>query len=278
MDKLEIFKTIAAEVNRGDLVFPTSVDSSLRLQKALDDPDCHVDAAAKMIAADPLLSARTVALANSVAYNRSGNEVTNVRLAVNRLGFRTLKAMLASVIVRQLNSQVKDPALKAKAAQLWEHSAHVSSLAQVIARQVTKVDPETAIFAGIVHEVGGFYLISRAEEFPGLLDGEPATWIEYGERLIGRGIMRRLSIPESVMQAVEALWHGVCSFPPESLGDTLILANDIAPVLSPLHNSEGDKIARFSRRINFEFEDGNFQDVMSDSEEQIDSLTAALML
>ncbi|MBC3918312.1 HDOD domain-containing protein [Undibacterium sp. CY18W] len=278
MDKLEIFKTIAAEVNRGDLVFPTSVDSSLRLQKALDDPDCHVDAAAKMIAADPLLSARTVALANSVAYNRSGNEVTNVRLAVNRLGFRTLKAMLASVIVRQLNSQVKDPALKAKAAQLWEHSAHVSSLAQVIAKQVTKVDPETAIFAGIVHEVGGFYLISRAEEFPGLLDGEPATWIEYGERLIGRGIMRRLGIPESVMQAVEALWHGVCAFPPESLGDTLILANDIAPVLSPLHNNEGDKIARFSRRINFEFEDGNFQDVMSDSEEQIDSLTAALML
>jgi hypothetical protein len=31
---------------------------------------------------------------------------------------------------------------------------------------VTGVNEDTALFAGIVHEVGGFYLLSRAEEFP----------------------------------------------------------------------------------------------------------------
>ena len=38
------------------------------------------------------LAARTVAIANSVTYNRSGNDVTNVRAAVQRVGFRTLGA------------------------------------------------------------------------------------------------------------------------------------------------------------------------------------------
>ncbi|MBC3910968.1 MULTISPECIES: HDOD domain-containing protein [Undibacterium] len=278
MDRLEIFKSIAAEVNRGDIVFPTNVEASLKLQRILDDPDCHIDTAAKLIMADPLLSARTVAIANSAAYRRSTNEITHVRLAVNRLGFRTLKAMLAAVIVRQLNSKVTDPVLKAKADRLWEHSAHVSSLAQVIAKQVTRVDPETAMFAGIVHEIGGFYLISRAEEFPGLLDGEPEIWIEYGERMIGRGIMRQLNIPESVMNAVEAMWHGVCAFPPESLGDTLILANDIAPVLSPLHDVDREYNKRFARRLNFDTEDSSFQIIMEEQEEQIDTLATALMM
>jgi len=47
-----------------------------------------------------------------------------------------------------------------------EHTAHVASLAHVIARRVTRLDPETALFAGIIHEVGGFYLLSRVKDHP----------------------------------------------------------------------------------------------------------------
>jgi HD-GYP domain-containing protein (c-di-GMP phosphodiesterase class II) len=88
------------------------------------------------VQAEPLLAARTVAIANSVTYNRAGNDVTNVRAAVQRVGFRTLGALAASVIVRQLSSEITDPALRARADQLWRHSAHVAALAQVIARRV----------------------------------------------------------------------------------------------------------------------------------------------
>ena len=41
--------------------------------------------------------------------------------------------------------------------------------ARVLARRVTRQNPDAAFFAGIVHEVGSFYLISRAADFPGLL-------------------------------------------------------------------------------------------------------------
>ncbi|EEF25376.1 conserved hypothetical protein, partial [Ricinus communis] len=65
MDRLDAFKLIAAQASRGELTFPANVNASLRLQQALNDPDCHTESAARLIQADPLLSARSVAIANS---------------------------------------------------------------------------------------------------------------------------------------------------------------------------------------------------------------------
>lgn len=276
MDRLDIFRQIAIQAGKGELTFPVNVNATLRLQTALNDPNCHIDAAARMVMAEPLLAARTVGVANSVAYNRSGMEITNVKAAVGRLGFHTLRTMVAAVIVRQLSSQITDPALKAKAAQLWQHTAHVAALAQVIAKRVTKIDPDTAMFAAIVHEVGGFYLISRAEEFPGLLDGDPEDWVEYGEKLIGRGVLKKLDVPAPVMQALEALWSSIHALPPETLGDTLLLANDLAPIVSPLHQKEGST-RQAQADIDFVIGDTTLSAILAESSEEIASLTAALL-
>ncbi|MBS0307441.1 MAG: HDOD domain-containing protein [Proteobacteria bacterium] len=277
MDRLEAFRNIAAEAGRGDLVFPTNVNASLKIQQVLNDPDCHLDTASKLVMTEPLLSARTVAIANSVAYNRSGNEITNVNMAVMRLGFRTLRSLVAAVVVRQLGNKPTNPTLRAMSNQLWQHTAHVAALSHVIARKVTFVDPETAMFAGIVHEVGGFYLLSRAEEFPGLLDGDPEDWIEYGEKLIGRGVLKKLSVPEQVTEAVEALWYGFRAMPPVTLGDTLLLANDLAPVSSPLHARAGATTEQTATTIDFAVGEGTLHDILEESSEEVNTLTAALM-
>jgi HD-like signal output (HDOD) protein len=276
MDRLDAFKSIAAQAGRGDLTFPTSVDATLKLQRALNDPELHADEAARLVQAEPLLAARTVAIANSVAYNRSGNAVTSVRAAVQRVGFRPLNALAAAVIVRQLDSKITQPDLRAKADQLWRHSAHVAALSQVIARRVTHVDPETALFAGIVHEVGGFYLLSRAAEFPGLLDGEPEEWIEYGEMAIGRGVLKKLGVPAPVFEAIEAMWNGLRALPPETLGDTLMLANDLAPLDSPLHVRAGATTRQSAATIDFVTGDGTLAAILKESADEVKSLTAAL--
>lgn len=277
MDRLEAFRSIAAEASRGDLVFPTNVNASLKIQQVLNDPDCHLDTASKLVMTEPLLSARTVAIANSVAYNRSGNEITSVNMAVMRLGFRTLRSLVAAVVVRQLGNKPTNPALRTMATQLWQHTAHVAALSHVIARKVTFVDPETAMFAGIVHEVGGFYLLSRADEFPGLLDGDPEDWVEYGEKLIGRGVLKKLSVPEPVTEAVEALWYGFRAMPPVTLGDTLLLANDLAPVPSPLHARAGATTQESASTIDFTVGEGTLSSILEESSDEVNTLTAALM-
>lgn len=277
MDRLEAFRTIASQVHRGDLVFPTNVNASLKIQRTLDDPTCHLEAAAKLIAGEPLLSARTVAMANSVAYNRSGAEITNVRNAVMRMGFGTLRSLAMSLVMRQFGSQIKNPEVRAKADQLWEHTAHVAALSQVIARRVTKVDPETAMFAGIIHDIGGFYLLSRSDEFPGLLDGDHEAWAEYGQMLIGRGVFKALEIPDSVVAAVEVHWHGSGALPPVLLGDVLQLAKNLAPVRSPLQPDSYAPNGVAASAIDCAIGEATLNSILEESDEEVKSLVGALL-
>ena len=259
------------------MVFPTNVDASMKLQQALEDPDCHLEAAAKMVLLEPLVAARAVAIAKSVAYNRSGADIAIVRAAVLRLGFRTLHSLVAAVMVRQMTGKIANPVLKAKSARLWEHTAHVAALAQVLAKRLTRIDPETAMFAGIVHEVGGFYLLSRAEEFPGLLEGDSEDWAEYGEKVIGRGVLKKLTVPDTVMTAVESLWTGVGAQQPATLGDILFLANMLAPVPSPLHPETDHAFVEAASPLEMVIDGDTLGDILEENAEEIKSLTAALI-
>jgi hypothetical protein len=89
--------------------------------------------------------------------------------------------------------------------------------------------------------------------------------------------LKKLGVPDAVTTAVEALWHGVSAIPPETLGDTLLLANDLARVGSPLHEMNDVAMKRVAANINFEIEDSTLQNVLDEYEEEIKSLTAALM-
>lgn len=277
MDRLAAFQHIAAQASQGDLAFPTNVEATLRLQQALNDPECHTDLAARLVQADPLLSARTVAIANAVAYNRSGQDIASVRAAVQRIGMRTLQSLVAALIVRQMGSAIADPVLKAKSAQLWEHTAHTAALAQVIARRVSRVDAETALFAGIVHEVGAFYTLSRAAEFPGLMEGEE-DWINGGEQAIGRAVLTKLLVPAPVMEAVESMWIGLRALPPETLGDTLLLAKDLAMVPSPLQQRGGATSLQSARSIDCMIGDGTLNGILAEAAGEVQSLLAVLMM
>jgi HD-like signal output (HDOD) protein len=235
VNRIEAFGYIAAQAARGEISFPTSVNAVLRLQQALNDPDCHLENAIRLVLGEPQLAARTVALANSSAFNAGNRPITNVRAAVMRIGYRNLQMLVASLVVRQFGSCIQDPDLRDKAEQLWEHTVQVAALAQVFARRVTFVNPDTAMFAGIVHEVAAFYLLTRADEFPGLLDDDDDDrWGELCEDVVMRDVARRLSLPEPVSDAIFDLRGSWLHMPPSSLLDTLLLANLYAEVPSPL--------------------------------------------
>ncbi|MFZ6723251.1 HDOD domain-containing protein [Undibacterium sp. Ji49W] len=282
MNKSEALRSIVEQASNGDLVFPTNVNASLKIQQALDDPDCGIETAAKLVMTEPLMSARVVAIANSVAYNRFGGGVTNIRTAITILGFNTLRSVTAAVVMRQLSAAVSHPGIRAKMEALWRHSAYVAALAHLIARKVSKVDAETALFAGIVHEVGGFYLLSRAQEFPALLDIEtappsPDDLAETDETFIGRAVLNKLLVPKRVVSAVEALWYGMRVMPPETLGDTLLLANELAAVPSPLDPRSPESIRQSASEIDFAVGEGTLSSILSESAEDVESLTATLI-
>src|SRR5450830_1400755 len=155
MNKLEALKKIVAEAKVGELTFPTNVHATLKIQEALNDPECGIETAATLVMQDPLVATRVIG-------------ITNVRTAIRILGFNTLRSVVIAVAIKQLHQAVKNTQIKERMEQLWQHCAHVAAMAHLLARHVSNIDPETALFAGVVHEVGGFYLLSRAEELPSL--------------------------------------------------------------------------------------------------------------
>jgi HD-like signal output (HDOD) protein len=249
---------------------------ALRVRRAIDDPDCSLDHLAKLIQAEPLLAARVVGMANSVTYNRSGRAIADVRNAVTRIGFKTIRALATAVVVRQMEDMPREPAHRQLAIRLWEHTAQVASLAYVIAKRVTRQDPDTAFFAAIVHEVGGFYLISRAADFPGLLDGQLPDWEGEHEARIGRAVLKVLGVPEAVVTAIEALWEGYLAMPPETLGDTLLLADQLASVESPLSQLAGLGREGTAVDIDVALDDETLSGILKESAEELESLNSAL--
>lgn len=276
MDRKLALQELADQAGNGELVFPTGVDVSLKLLQQLDDPDCHVDQAVQLVKGAPLLAARIVAVANSAAYSRSGQAVTDLRTAISRIGLRTTRTLTMAITTQQMAGQSASPEIAKLTRQLWEHTAHVAALAQTIARRITHQDPETAFFAGIVHEIAGFYLISRAAGNPGLLSGDPADWTEESEPRIARAILTRIGTPQAVTKALDNLWEGLLSLPPVALGDTLLLANELAPVASPLYQDQPPRAPDMAPVIDALVDDAMLSSILEESASEVASLVDAL--
>ena len=181
MDKLQVFQTMATDIARGPVEFSSGARQALGLRSALADPSCHTSKAAQLIAAEPVLAARVVALANSLAYNPQQREIHDLPTAVARLGFATLRNLCMALFTKRLTDPSLPLDIQQMADQLWQHTTQVAALARVIARRVTHVDPEAALFAGVMHEVAGFYLLNRAPRHPGISVEEIALLAQASE-------------------------------------------------------------------------------------------------
>jgi hypothetical protein len=278
MEKLKDFAQIVTEAQKGELVFPTSVNAALQLQLTLADPDCHDEDVIRKLLAEPILAARAVALANSAVFRSNGAALaTSVRTAVMRLGYRNLYTLAAAMVVRQFGAKIRDPLLRLQAEQLWKYTAHVAALAYVIADRITQVEPDTALFAGIMHEVGGFYLLGRADAIPGLLD-DPEEWMGAAQEIIAREIMKKLQVPEPVALAVVSLRGGAVGIPPVGLRDTLLVARYLCPVPSPLPQEQDHMLARTASLAGYLERHPHVAALLDDAAEQAKSMSAALLV
>lgn len=284
MEKSAILSALAVEVKQGRLFFSTSANTAINIKNKLEDPDCNLDSVIRLIQAEPLLAAKVVGIANSVVFNRSGKDITDVRSAVSLIGMRTVRNLATAIVVQQLaETQTKNSMVT----QLWQHSVHVAALAQVIARHITKQNPDTAMFAGMIHEISWFYLLSREKHFPGLVDESMASaWtsdkdLENESELeceiqIGTAILEALSVPTPVLEGIVCLWEGYLASPPTTLGDTLLFANELVSVKSPFSlpsDQTGDDIMRALHSL---IDEESLKEFLKESEHEVHSLKKAL--
>lgn len=228
--RFQMLEDIAQELS-GDVVFPTAFDVVARLRKALQDPNLPLPRLAEIVELEPLISGRLIGLANSVAFKRRGMEVRSVKVAVTRLGINLVRSTAMGIAMNQL-LRAKDLLPFGDLAQrLWQHSLETAAAAEVISQRMTSIAPDEALLAGLVHDLGAFYMLYRASQYPELRT-RPDTvrfLITEWHESIGHALLVALGMPHSIADAMRD--HDrprPVPRPPKNLTDVVYVANMIA--------------------------------------------------
>jgi putative nucleotidyltransferase with HDIG domain len=260
---------IATDLTAGDVSFPTLAAATVAIRGALDDPAVDADRLARVIAREPLLAVRVVRLANSAAINPGGKPIADVRTAVIRVGHASLRSLAIAVAFDQLRADQALHHFRAKLEGAWRHSVQVASLSFILASKLTRIPPDEALFAGLVHDIGYFYLLSRAPRYPEL-DGRPGDLdgiLREWHASIGQAVLHSYALPAAVMDAVGEHESATPRMPPRTIADVVCLANAVAAETNPVRDRSQAAPPIQAPQL---------ADLLAQSREQLGSLVSAL--
>lgn len=221
------FQDIAEDLSKAQLTFPTFLQASVSVREALTRSDWSSTELAQLVSREPLLSARVVALANSAALNPAGVDIVDVKSACLRVGHRAIRSMAAALMVEQAARAKELGAFSGQARDLWEHSLAVAVIAYVLAQQTGRWSPDEAMFAGLVHDLGHFYLYWRATRFEALAarPEQIRVLVHDWHAAIGHRLMLDLQLPEAIARACEEHENKPETLHSGSLSEILCVAN-----------------------------------------------------
>jgi putative nucleotidyltransferase with HDIG domain len=200
--RFEMLADIAKELS-GEVIFPTYFDAVLRLRKVLQDSSLSITGIAAAVSMEPLIGAKLLHLANSVAFNPAGLEVVDLKSALTRLGVNAVRTTAMSIVMSQL-MRAKGMANFAELTHaLWDHSIKTAAAARIIAKNLTRLNPEEAMLAGLIHDLGAFYMLYRATQYEELRhrpDSVRYLIIQWHES-IGVSLLNAIGIPEEIVDA-----------------------------------------------------------------------------
>ena len=225
-----ILQDIARDLS-GDVVsFPTFLDITFQVRTALKNPNLTIEQLGRLVSAEPLMSSKIIRLANSVAMNSSGRTIVDVSSAIARVGMDAVRTVSFAVAMEQLLNSKKMAPFEALSRRLWEHTVHVAALARVLARRVSRVNQDEAMFVGLVHDIGVFYLLSRAANFPELVADPSALQqllVQWHDG-IGHALLAAMGLPEEVLLVVQEHEQERTIETLKTLSDVLFVANRLA--------------------------------------------------
>ncbi len=195
---------IAQELSAPDVVFPTCFDVTIRVHTLLKDPDLALDRLADLLSTEPLMSAKLLHLANSVALRGGGQAVTELRAAILRVGLEVVRTVSYTVAVEQLVRSKQMARYQGLSHRIWEHSLLVAAIARQLARR-SGMSADKAFFIGMVHDIGAFYLLFRcaADQVLAADEAELTGLLYEWHDGIGHALLTALGQPEDVTEAVQ---------------------------------------------------------------------------
>jgi HD-like signal output (HDOD) protein len=200
----DFVRSLAGELSGGKVDLPSFPEIAVRVRRVLSDPKSSADQVVRVVGSEPALAARLMRIANSASLNRSGRPVADLRTAINRLGYNMVRSAAISFAMAQMRNANKLVGLEGYLKDIWECGTLVAAYSLVLARTYSKVNPDEAMLAGVMHGIGKLYVLTRATSHPELfadtvmLDGILRDW----HASIGKAILENWEFSEEMAAAV----------------------------------------------------------------------------
>jgi HD-like signal output (HDOD) protein len=274
----EFVTMLAGELSAGKVELPSFPDVAQRVRRALQDADASAEKIVRIVGAEPALAARVLQLANSAAINPGGRKITDLRVAIARIGLNLVRSSSIAFAMSQLTKSEDLRGAREPLRALWQRSALVAAMASVLAKRLTKVNPDSAALAGILHGIGKLYILVNAVKHPALFaDTKAYHDIEQlWHANIAKALLENWEISADVVAAVHS--HEDLEYHHDGeidLTDVLLVANLLAtyrehPQAIEL-NLRGVPAARRIR-----LDGAGFKKLLVESSTEIGALRAAL--
>lgn len=149
-------------IDKDQLVLPTLPEVALRVREAAENPDVSIPDLVREISTDAALSARLIKVVNSPLL-RTRQEITDLGMAVNRMGINYTANLATGLAMAQMFQATSD-IIDRKMREVWARSTEVAGISHVLCRHYTRLKPDQATLAGLVHQIGVLPILSYAEE------------------------------------------------------------------------------------------------------------------
>lgn len=186
--RTELFQAIEDD----KLTLPTLPEVAIKVREEAADPEASVSSLSDIISSDAALSARLIKVSNNPLL-RGSKVIETIKMAINRLGLEYTSNLAVGLAMEQM-FQATNASVDKRMRETWSRSAEVAGIANVLCSHYTKLKPDQASLAGLIHKIGALPILKHAEEcHKGLLDNPKtldkvlnALCPEIGEQILSR--------------------------------------------------------------------------------------------
>jgi HD-like signal output (HDOD) protein len=272
-------QALAREMSSGKIEIPCFPDVALRIRQVLADDNCNSGQVAKVVGAEPGMSAKLLQMANSAALNPGGNPITDLKSAIARIGFSNVRTASLAYAMQQLRKAEELAPIRQPLNELWERCVKVAAMAYVAARRWTRVSPDKALLAGLMHGVGHVYILARSAQHPELFS-DPGAYqqiVDDWHAAIAKAVLESWEMSADIVAAVEQFEQ------PDRESDDAADLTDVLSIAARLVNLQGADPAVLEAQLAGSFASirmgltpQSCQKVLEETADELASLHAAL--
>lgn len=195
-DKVQ--RELTRAIENDELILPTLPEVALQVREAAEDPDVSIIALSKVIGNDAALTARIIKVVNSPLL-RTNREITDLQMAISRLGINYTCNLATGLAMEQMFQATTD-VVDRKMREVWNKSTEVAAISHVLCRHYTRLLPDQATLAGLVHQIGILPILTYAEEHGELMADSISLnhVIDRIHPLLGEKILRAWDFREPI--------------------------------------------------------------------------------